>query len=73
MNLYFHSGVSKNPKILLDGIDKQSGNALMDIRQPFTFELLGLDARSIFGKRTWKIPCSPFGRVPVGIRQRLLF
>ena len=50
-NLYFHSGISKNPQILLDSIDKQSGNALMDIRQPFTFEFLGLDAKEAYSEK----------------------
>ncbi len=47
-NLYFRSGISKNPQMLLDSINKQSGNALMDIRQPFTFEFLGLDAKEAY-------------------------
>ena len=50
-NLYFRSGISKNPQILLDSIDKQSGNALMDIRQPFTFEFLGLDAKEAYSEK----------------------
>ena len=50
-NLYFRSGISKNPQILLDSIDKQSGNALMDIRQPFTFEFLGLDAKDAYSEK----------------------
>ena len=50
-NLYFRSGISKNPQILLDSIDKQSGNALMDIRQPFTFEFLGLDTKEAYSEK----------------------
>ena len=50
-NLYFRSGMSKSPQMLLDSIDKQSGNALMDIRQPFTFEFLGLDAKEAFSEK----------------------
>ena len=55
-NLYFRSGISKNPQILLDGIDKQSGNALMDIRQPFTFEFLGLDAKEAYSEKDLEQP-----------------
>ena len=50
-NLYFRSGISKNPQTLLDNIDKQPGNALMDIRQPFTFEFLGLDAKEAYSEK----------------------
>lgn len=50
-NLYFRSGISKNPQTLLDSIGKQSGNALMDIRQPFTFEFLGLDAKEAYSEK----------------------
>lgn len=50
-NLYFRSGISKNPQILLGGIDKQSCNALVDIRQPFTFEFLGLDAKEAYSEK----------------------
>lgn len=50
-NLYFRSGISRNPQILLDRIDKQSSNALMDIRQPFTFEFLGLDAKEAYTEK----------------------
>ena len=48
-NLYFRSGISKNPQLLLDNIGKQPGNDLMDIRQPFTF--LGLDAKEAYSER----------------------
>lgn len=50
-NLYFRSGISKNPQILLNGIGKQSDNALIDIRQPFTFEFLGLDAKETYSEK----------------------
>lgn len=50
-SLYFRSGVSKNPQILLVSIEKQPGNALMDIRQPFTFDFLGLDAREAYSEK----------------------
>ncbi len=50
-NLYFRSGISKNPQLLLDGISKQPSNALMDIRQPFTFEFLGLDKKDAYSEK----------------------
>lgn len=50
-NLYFRSGISRNPQILLDSIGKQPDNALMDIRQPFTFEFLGLDAKEAYTEK----------------------
>ena len=50
-NLYFRSGMSKNPQILLDNIAKQPDTALMDIRQPFTFEFLGLDAQEAYTEK----------------------
>lgn len=50
-NLYFRSGISRNPQILLDNIHKQSGNTPMDIRQPFTFEFLGLDAKEVYTEK----------------------
>lgn len=50
-NLYFRSGISKNPQILLNSIDRQSDNALIDIRQPFTFEFLGLDAKEAYSEK----------------------
>lgn len=50
-NLFFRSGISRNPQLLLDGIDSQSCNSLMDIRQPFTFEFLGLDAKDAYTEK----------------------
>ena len=50
-NLYFRSGISRNPQKLLDSISKQSGNALMDIRQPFTFEFLGLEVKEAYTEK----------------------
>ena len=50
-NLYFRSGISKNPQILLNSIDRQSDNALIDIRQPFTFEFLGLDVKEAYSEK----------------------
>lgn len=50
-NLFFRSGISRNPQLLLDNIGNQSGNSLMDIRQPFTFEFLGLDAKEAYTEK----------------------
>lgn len=49
-NLYFRSGVSRNPACLLEGLQGVSAGALMDIRQPFTFEFLGLDAQEAYSE-----------------------
>lgn len=53
-NLFFRSGISHNPQLLLDSIGTQPDNALMDIRQPFTFEFLGLDVKMLIQRRIWK-------------------
>lgn len=50
-NLYFRSGISQNPQLLLDNIENHSESALMDIRQPFTFEFLGLDAKDAYSEK----------------------
>ncbi len=50
-NLYFRSGISRNPQLLLDVLAQPSGNALMDIRQPFTFEFLGFDAKDVYSEK----------------------
>lgn len=47
-NLYFRSGISRNPDLLLPDIGQQTESALVDIRQPFTFEFLGLDAKAAY-------------------------
>ena len=46
-NLYFRSGVSKNPKKLLASIEPEKNTATLTIRQPFAFEFLGLEAKDI--------------------------
>ena len=46
-NLYFRSGVSKDPKKLLGGIEPLKDTPALTIRQPFTFEFLGLDAKDV--------------------------
>ena len=44
-NLYFRSGVSKDPKKLLASIKPETTSPALTIRQPFTFEFLGLNAK----------------------------
>ena len=43
-NLYFRSGVSKNPKELLKLSEDNPEGYALSIKDPFTFEFLGLDA-----------------------------
>lgn len=50
-NLYFRSGVSKDPKKLLASIKPEQNTAALTIRQPFAYEFLGLDAK-VCGLRT---------------------
>lgn len=46
-NLYFRSGVSKDPKKLLASIEPEKNTAALTIRQPFAFEFLGLNAKDV--------------------------
>ena len=46
-NLYFRSGVSKDPKKLLATIKPETNTPALTIRQPFTFEFLGLRAKDV--------------------------
>ena len=46
-NLYFRSGVSKDPKKLLSTIQPEMNTPTLTIRQPFTFEFLGLNAKDV--------------------------
>lgn len=46
-NLYFRSGVSKDPKKLLASIKPEKDTAALTIRQPFAFEFLGLNAKDV--------------------------
>ena len=46
-NLYFRSGVSKDPKKLLASIQPEKDTASLTIRQPFAFEFLGLNAKDV--------------------------
>lgn len=44
-NLYVRAGISKNPKQLLEVIKEKDNTFLPTIKDPFTFEFLGLDAK----------------------------
>lgn len=46
-NLYFRSGVSKDPEKLLASIKPETTSPALFIRQPFTFEFLGLQAKDV--------------------------
>ena len=46
-NLYFRSGASQNPKKLLASIKPETNSPALVIRQPFTFEFLGLQAKDV--------------------------
>jgi predicted nuclease of restriction endonuclease-like (RecB) superfamily len=49
-NLYFRSGISKNPKSLLEQTAINSYSNALAIRQPFIFEFLGLQAKEAFSE-----------------------
>ena len=46
-NLYFRSGASQDPKKLLASIKPETNSPDLSIRQPFTFEFLGLQAKDV--------------------------
>lgn len=46
-NLYFRSGVSKDPQKLLSTFEPETNTPALTIRQPFTFEFLGLNAKDV--------------------------
>lgn len=46
-NLYFRSGVSKDPQKLLSTLEPETNTPALTIRQPFTFEFLGLNAKDV--------------------------
>ena len=46
-NLYFRSGVSKDPQKLLASLEPEKNTAVLAIRQPFAFEFLGLNAKDV--------------------------
>lgn len=49
-NLYFRSGICKNPKSLLEQTAINSDSNALAIRQPFIFEFLGLQAKEAFSE-----------------------
>ncbi len=44
-NLYFRAGISKNPEKMVTKLVSNDGEALLNVRDPFAFEFLGLDAK----------------------------
>ena len=44
-NLYVRAGISKNPELLLKKTVGNANGTMLSIKDPFTFEFLGLDAR----------------------------
>lgn len=44
-NLYVRAGISKNPKALLDRSANKNGKYGLTVKDPYTFEFLGLDAK----------------------------
>ena len=43
--LYFRAGISKKPELLLERIQKNDFTASLTVKDPYTFEFLGLDDR----------------------------
>ena len=50
-NLYFRCGASENPKKLVNSINVEKNTLALAIRQPFTFEFLGLNAKEIIDEK----------------------
>jgi predicted nuclease of restriction endonuclease-like (RecB) superfamily len=44
-NLYVRAGISKNPELLLRKSFDNANNTILSIKDPFTFEFLGLEAK----------------------------
>ena len=44
-NLFFRAGISRKPELLLDKIESVDHSANLSIKEPFTFEFLGLEAK----------------------------
>ena len=44
-NLYVRAGISKKPELLLKKSVDNANGTMLSIKDPFTFEFLGLDAR----------------------------
>lgn len=54
-NLYFRAGISGNPEKMLSQSSVQGhDSAALQIRQPFTFEFLGLKAQEIVDEHDWE-------------------
>ena len=50
-NLYFRSGMSKNPKKLIESIKPETFTPALAIRQPFTLEFLGLNSKEAIDEK----------------------
>jgi predicted nuclease of restriction endonuclease-like (RecB) superfamily len=47
-NLYVRAGISQKPELLINqSVDNKSDNTALTIKDPFTFEFLGLDAKEV--------------------------
>lgn len=44
-NLYVRTGISKKPELLIQPSTDHKANGMLTIKEPFTFEFLGLDAK----------------------------
>lgn len=44
-NLYVRAGISKNPELLIKPSEDNKNTAMLTIKEPFTFEFLGLEAK----------------------------
>ena len=44
-NLYVRAGISEKPELLLKKSEGNGNGTMLSIKDPFTFEFLGLDAR----------------------------
>lgn len=44
-NLYVRAGISKKPELLIQSLEDNCNITTITIKDPFTFELLGLDAK----------------------------
>ena len=44
-NLYVRAGISKKPELLIQPSEDNRNTTMLTIKDPFTFEFLGLDAK----------------------------
>jgi len=44
-NLYFRAGISKSPELLLQKIQKEGESPMLNVKEPFALEFLGLDSK----------------------------